>query len=981
MTPERWQEVKELLGAALEMEPAERTPFLERACVHDSVLRGEVERLLAVDDRAETEFLKDPAIAGSWDETVEEPADAWIGRRVGPYKIVEQIGVGGMGEVYRAVRADDQYQKQVALKVVRAGQDSGFVISRFKNERQILASLDHPNIARLYDGGTTEDGVPYFVMELIDGQPVDQYCGQHQLPVTERLNLFLQVCSAVQYAHQRLIIHRDIKPSNILVTSDGTPKLLDFGIAKILGTEAVTGQFEPTLTIFQVLTPGYASPEQLKGEPITTASDVYSLGVVLYELLTGQHPYRKPNSTPQEIVRAVCEVEPERPSTAVKRMETRQGRRDPQGSSAVAEVLDRPAEKLSKPLRGDLDNIVLMVLRKEPQRRYASVEQFAEDIRRHLQSLPVVACRDTVGYRTSKFITRHKAGVTAAILVMVTLLVAMATTLRQARIAREQRARAEQRFNDVRKLANSLLFDLSDGVRFLPGSTDVQKRLIDTALRYLDSLAQEAQGDPALQRELAAAYKRLGDIQGAPASGSNLGDSAAALASYRKALALRQGFTSARSSVADQIDLAASYRRIGQLLMTMEKREEAEKNVSAALAITRALLSAAPDNPKALMERANGFTAQAAIEANDLGNGGTENPELALQSRRQALDAIKRVAELQPDNIVAREGVAYFEDQVGSTLVQIGKNSDGVAHLSQALAILEGLASQVDLSANAVLQSQLSATYSQLGVADLFAGRSKQALANYQKEFAAAKEASDRDPHNAGLRVGLGIAYVDVGTTMMSCGRPKEAIAFLQRGIEIAERQAAADPNDWSIPAIAVSGYVSKGEAMQKLSDQPGALAAYRQALKLNGPLSPAPQESATVRLNRAAVRTKIASALAMLGNFDEAEREYEEALAMIEASANAQPSNQQADYTAAEAYAGLGELSSLRAAKESQPSRREGQWKVARAWYQKSLATWRRIPAPQAFTPNVFQAMDATRVERQLAVCDQRLAKKAAFP
>ena len=237
---------------------------------------------------------------------------------MGAYQIVEQIGVGGMGEVYRAVRADDQYSKQVALKVVRGGQDSAFVISRFKNERQILASLDHPNIARLLDGGSTEDGAPYFVMELIEGEPIDQYCDHRRLGLGDRLRLFLEVCSAVQFAHQRLIIHRDLKPGNILVTADGATKLLDFGIAKILDPVAVTEDFEPTLTQFRALTPAYASPEQIKGEPITTASDVYSLGVVLYELLTGHHPYRRDRETRRrKLLRLVCEVQPKKPSSVV----------------------------------------------------------------------------------------------------------------------------------------------------------------------------------------------------------------------------------------------------------------------------------------------------------------------------------------------------------------------------------------------------------------------------------------------------------------------------------------------------------------------------------------------------------------------------------------------------------------------------------------------------------------------------------------
>ena len=362
------------------------------------------------------------------------------------------------------------------------------------------------------------------------------------------------------------------------------------------------------------------------------------------------------------------------------------------------------------------------------------------------------------------------------------------------------------------------------------------------------------------------------------------------------------------------------------------------------------------------------------------GAGGADNLELALQSQRQALDAIKRVTELQPDNIVARESVAYFEDKIGSNLVRLGKDSEGVTYLNDALAILEGLASQLDLSTDSGLQNQLSATFSQLGNADLLAGRSKQALVNYQKELAWDKQQSDRDPHNATLRVDLGIAEIDVGNALMSCGRLKEAIASLQRGIEAEEREAIVDPMNQLTLGSVLLGYVSKGEAMQKLGDQLGALAAYRQALKVAESPSAVQQESLDIKLNLAAIRAKIASALARLGNLDEAEREYEEALAVIQASTNEQPSSQQAQYTAAEAYAGLGEISSLRAAKESRPSRQDGQWTVARTWYQKSLTEWHQIPAPQALTPNWFETIDANRVARQLAVCDEQLAKRVAL-
>jgi len=314
MNRERWQQVREVLDKAIGISTTERPAFLESACAGDPELRAEVESLLASHDEAGTAFLQKPAanLNLSSQETVEPKAR--IGRRVGVYQILELIGEGGMGEVYRAVRADGQYDKEVAVKLVRAGLDTASVVERFRHERQVLASLDHPNIARLYDGGTTEDGIPYLVMELIEGTPIDEYCDTHKLNVTERLQLFQQVCSAIQYAHQRLVIHRDIKPGNILVTKDGTPKLLDFGIAKILDATA-----SANATLVNPMTPEYASPEQVRGEPITTATDVYSLGVVLYQLLTGRSPYPKDTRAPHELARAICEFEPARPSTAVTR--------------------------------------------------------------------------------------------------------------------------------------------------------------------------------------------------------------------------------------------------------------------------------------------------------------------------------------------------------------------------------------------------------------------------------------------------------------------------------------------------------------------------------------------------------------------------------------------------------------------------------------------------------------------------------------
>jgi eukaryotic-like serine/threonine-protein kinase len=780
MTPERWQQVKEVLDPVLVLKPDERAAFLDRACATDSSLRRDVEELLNADQEAGTEFLNEPqplplTLAPESEGDSSEVADAWLGRRIGSYKVVEQIGVGGMGEVYRAFRADDQYRKEVALKVVRSGQDSGFVIGRFKNERQILASLDHPNIARLHDGGTTPENTPYFVMELIEGEPIDRYCGQHELTVTQRLKLFLQVCSAVQYAHQRLIIHRDLKPSNILVTSDGTPKLLDFGIAKILDAEAVTGQVESTLTIFRALTPGYASPEQIRGEAITTASDVYSLGVVLFELLTGHHPYRKPNSTPQEIARIVCEVEVEKPSTAAHRLQTRSSHDlgDSEGFRAVGRHPDHPAEKLSKRLHGDLDNIILMALRKEPQRRYASVEQFAEDIRRHLEDLPVLARKDTMGYRTSKFVARHRAGVAGAVIVAVTILAGLAVTLHEARIARSQQARAERRFNDVRKLANSMLFEIYDNIRDLQGSTAARKLLVDRALEYLDSLSSEANSDPSLMRELASAYERVGDVQGF-SYWSNLGDTAGAMRSYQKALAVRQGLADASpKQESAQADLASTLMKVATVLNT------------------------------------------------------TGDLRKAVELDRRSLTILGRLADAEHPSENIRFALADCHNRTGDAISDLGEWKTSLEEYEQGLSGFGSLsAAHPD---NIRYRRMLAVSIARVGFAYEKMGDLTQALAKYREGFGVLDALVSSDPSNALLRRNLASARFNVGDTMVKLG-DFGGVRELLKAAATDEALAAADPADMRIGRDLVLIYTSLADSNARENKNGPALSYYRKA-------------------------------------------------------------------------------------------------------------------------------------------------------
>lgn len=439
MTMEDWQQVRDLFDEVKELDTGARAARL--AATGDERVGAEVRKLLTALAEA-GEFIERPAavVLGSVPEVLPEPMVA--NRRIGPYQMLREIGRGGMGVVWLATRADDAYQKQVAIKLVWPGPESGEVLRRFRQERQILAKLEHPNIARLLDGGTTEEGWPYVVMEYVEGLPITKYCAAHQLGLRERLELFRTVCAAVQHAHQNLVVHRDLKPGNILVTEDGTVKLLDFGIAKLLTPEVSASDFAATRTGLHLMTPEYASPEQVRGEAITTASDVYSLGIVLYELLTGQRPYQFTNHSLVELERVICEQEPTAPSRSQK---SEGGRRNDDGGRRGAEekadsgFLPRSSFLIpTSALQGDLDNIILLALRKEARERYGSVEQLSEDVRRYLMGEAVLAGEPTWGYRLGKFVRRNRVGVVTATLLLITLLGGIVTTSWQARIAQRQ---------------------------------------------------------------------------------------------------------------------------------------------------------------------------------------------------------------------------------------------------------------------------------------------------------------------------------------------------------------------------------------------------------------------------------------------------------------------------------------------------------------------------------------------------------------
>ncbi|HEY7213392.1 MAG TPA: serine/threonine-protein kinase, partial [Thermoanaerobaculia bacterium] len=458
MQPSRRAQVLALLDEALQTPPGARPALLAAVCEDDAELRREVESLLNLETAADG-FLADPALGTAG--TGLAP-----GTRVGPYRIVELLGRGGMGAVYRAAREDD-FAKQVALKLVRHELASPFTLRRFHRERQILARLEHPNIARLLDGGTTADGRPYLVMEHVEGVPIDVYCKERKLAPRERLELLLPVCSALAYAHQNLVVHRDLKPGNILVTAEGAPKLLDFGIAKLL--DPAEDPSSATRTLERPMTPRYASPEQVRGEPVTPASDLYSCGVLLHQLLTGRLPCGLDSCTLPETVRRICEEEPSRPS------------------SVAGAVLPRG-------LAGDLDAILLKALRKEPRLRYPSMVHLAEDVRRCLAGQPVLARRGTLLYRGGKFVRRHRLGLAAALAV---LLVTGVFLLRE----RERRA-AEQR-----RTAHSI-----EVLRGLLDLADPDRRDDATLLAVLDRTQRQLaalEAEPDLRAELLATLGRV----------------------------------------------------------------------------------------------------------------------------------------------------------------------------------------------------------------------------------------------------------------------------------------------------------------------------------------------------------------------------------------------------------------------------------------------------------------------------------------
>jgi len=611
----RWNTIQRLFDATLEQPPTAREAWLHEACAGDEDLYREVQSLLNADSDAHS------ILEGSAVDAVGLPGELSLeGKLVGVYRIIKQIGVGGMGAVFLAERADGQFEQKVALKLIKRGMDSEEILKRFQGERQILAQLQHPNVARLLDGGMTEEGLPYFTMEYVEGETIDSYCDKRSLTIDERLYLFQTACSAVQYAHRNLVVHRDLKPSNIIVTEDGTVKLLDFGISKVLSSaEEVAEATRLTRIGMKIMTPEYASPEQVSGEPVTTASDVYSLGIILYELLTGHRPYKFPTRSPVDVEHVIRNTEPKKPSTAVQQTETTEDGTTTTTPELISRTRSTLPEKLRKRLAGDLDNICMKALRKEPEQRYGSVDQFLQDITAHLNGQPVSARPATVGYRLEKFVTRHKFGVATAASVLI--LIGGLVTFYTLRLA-EERDLAQLEARKAAQVSEFLagLFRVSDPGES-KGETITARELLERGAKQIENELKDQPGvqatmmavvgnvyrslglyqdaRPFLQKALELRQRVYGDAHAEVASSLNdlgkllqdMGDYSRADSILRSALALREQLADGPS-----LEVAESANDLAVLYSAMGKHDQADSLLKSSLIVREMLLGPEDDH-------------------------------------------------------------------------------------------------------------------------------------------------------------------------------------------------------------------------------------------------------------------------------------------------------------------------------------------------------------------------------------------------
>jgi len=795
MTPERWQRVGELFHLALEQPAALQRQWVEAECAGDAELRAEVLSLLGSDALA-GEGLIEKQIQPAMASLLQSQAQT-APMRAGPYRLVRELGRGGMGVVYLAERDDEEYQAQVAIKLIRHGMDTAVILNRFYRERQTLARLQHPNIARLLDGGTTSEGYPYIVMEFVEGARITDYCTEKNLSVARRLALFLHVCRAVSYAHRQFVVHRDLKPGNILVDTAGDVKLLDFGICKLLHTP--TAEADQTVEVsLLALTPDYASPEQIRGEPVTVASDIYSLAAVLYELLTGVKPHRIEDCSLRGMERAICETAIQKPSAAC-------------ADAATA-----------RQLNGDLDNILGKALDKDPQRRYESVDQFAEDLERHLRHEPVRARPDSLGYRVRKFVRRRQGLVAAAAAVLLTMSAGIFVSARSAKAARDN-ARL------VRQLSNTFLFDVHDAVRELPGSTRARQLIVETGLQYLENLARNTGGDSEFELELASAYRRVGDVQG-DVKGANLGNAKLAMTSYARAVSLLDGILARdpahRMAISESITV---HRRIGNMREYERQEQLAHVSFQRAESLAEAHLVRSPDDARIALQLAELSIAQGnAVRRSSDWNG-------ARKRYGRSIALLDPIHARYPDDAETWSSLATAYAASGMCEARLGKPAVALELYRKAMPIREALIAKDPASVTLqrdmmLLQSHIGDLLGNPNLANL--GDIEGARKAYGVMLAIARKIREADPADQRAKMDYSLALSRMAA-VMPLERAAERVRVLREVTGIEAELAQATPSNLSNRTDLALNHNFLGDALTDAGDRRGAMAAYREGLRL----------------------------------------------------------------------------------------------------------------------------------------------------
>jgi eukaryotic-like serine/threonine-protein kinase len=808
--PESTQELENLqrlFELALEQPPEQRSIFLAQACDGDNQLKALVQELLDCDEE-EGGLLDRPLVRPQ-----EQPQNI-LGQKIGAYRIKALLGEGGMGEVYLAERDDGEFYKEVAIKLLRVGPGYKLLAGRFESERQILAQLEHPNIVRLLDGGRTEEGHLYLMMEYVDGLPINQHCEQQALDIPGRLQIFLRVCEAVEHAHRNLVVHRDLKPANILVTDAGQPKLLDFGIARLLAPDIFHRPFDPTITILRAATPRYASPEQISGGAITTASDVYSLGVLLYELLSGRSPYNKPDGLTHEVAKAVLEDEPEKPSRALQRTEE------------IGSKYGFIPQSFRLRLEGELDNIILKALNKEPAQRYLSVDAFAQDIRNFLEGRPVSARTPTWNYVVSKFVRRYPWQVGAAAAAVAVLIGGSAALAWQAQIA-------ERRFDQVRTLAHSLVFKLDPELEKVSGATSARKVLVQEAVDYLNALSKEAGGDSELQEEIASSYEHLGDVQGSPAY-SNLGDIQGGLASYGKALAIRRSLAARNpGDVKPQDDLATCLYKFSLIGSVTKRFQSILALQREALTIRKKLYEADPSTYLEKLLSVYDGIGRTQLEAGDL--------EQAEKNFRIELTLSERQMRLDPQSEQAALTIWYVSQNLALVFSNKGDPAQALIYARQELEAIEQLSQKKPT--DVMYQKYLAYSYSD--VANSLGNPEKPnigdwqaALTNYKKALQISSRLAAADPTDAGAQDKLGLMLQSIGDVLAKHGNLSDALQYERKALKIRQKLASIDQADIYILLDLAVSYHSIGNVLLLQDKMPDALENFTHALKIRRTLS-----------------------------------------------------------------------------------------------------------------------------------------------